>query len=197
MSTASTTSNGPSFEALPAEIRLNIYRLLLVCKELIEPHSFYFPLFHPAILYCNKRIHDEATSVLYGENCFRFCLGGRDYTRLWHRFHAIHQEERPLASEKYTRKMTKVYIDIDIRWNALYHSQNLLGKSLQFAAMSLVNNNLRLLKIGYQGCGTSQPYRSQGDQDQTFLEPLLKIRATRVSTIVQGSSIRKRLMGTH
>ena len=119
-----------------------------------------------------------------------FPLGGRDYTRIWHREHARYEKERPLTSEKYTRQMTKVYFYIDLRWNALYDSRNVLGKSLHFAAMSLKINNLRLLKISYQGSEIRRRYqaRENGDQtreygDQKFLEPLLKIRATRVSTI--------------
>ncbi|KAF4634493.1 hypothetical protein G7Y89_g3623 [Cudoniella acicularis] len=73
-----------SFYILPTEIRLQIYRLLLVssrplhpicsiCKSVLHPVRAVHPRrlrVHPAILSCSQRINAEATPILYGENIF-------------------------------------------------------------------------------------------------------------------------------
>jgi hypothetical protein len=57
------------FLHLPAEVRNNIYRLLL-CQpttiQAIRPIVY----LHPAVLRVNHQVHDEAEVILYGENYF-------------------------------------------------------------------------------------------------------------------------------
>ncbi|KAF2175294.1 hypothetical protein K469DRAFT_611191 [Zopfia rhizophila CBS 207.26] len=67
------------FEQLPAEIRNNVYRDLLIIKfpmMLVHDRPSFpdldVPSFtlYPAILCTNKKIHNEAAAILYSENTF-------------------------------------------------------------------------------------------------------------------------------
>lgn len=61
---------------LPAELRLKVYRLLLLSDQTVrmvkDPESSPRPnCLFPAILRICRFIHNEAAGVLYGENLFR------------------------------------------------------------------------------------------------------------------------------
>ncbi|KAM0270860.1 hypothetical protein ACHAQH_009286 [Verticillium albo-atrum] len=61
------------FLNLPSELRVIIYEVLLSSEDLISPNAFYLRAkYTPALLRLNKTIHREASSVLYGQNCFDF-----------------------------------------------------------------------------------------------------------------------------
>ena len=78
-STCPSTPPKPSFESIPAELRLHIYSLLLDGKpecchfqrSELGP-SYSTPKLYPAILAVNRSISAEAYPVLYGENIFLF-----------------------------------------------------------------------------------------------------------------------------
>jgi hypothetical protein len=79
---ASSSSTSP-FLRIPVELRLYIYRHLLVSPITIgEPRPRDFGKIHPGILRTNRQIHNEARSILYAENTFRLfleCLDGDSY----------------------------------------------------------------------------------------------------------------------
>ena len=65
-----------SFLDLPGEIRNEIYKYLLVHDVTIKPWSGDHAL-SPNILATNRTILREASSILYGNNCFDFTRWGR------------------------------------------------------------------------------------------------------------------------
>ena len=149
---------------------------------------------YPAILSTNKKIHEEAIGVLYGENCFEFTVDGFKGAGLWHFLYGpLFQKRGRQVPRKYTRLITKVFLTVEPRMWAIDDSLYPLTKSLDVVAEKLIINNLKLLKVTFRGfLGIEE--EGGRTHDPKCLVPLLKIRATRVSTIVQGSSIRKRLM---
>ena len=58
-----------NFVSLPGELRNEIYHHLLVCEEPVSPWDRNEGL-APNILCANKAINYEASSILYGRNCF-------------------------------------------------------------------------------------------------------------------------------
>lgn len=58
-----------SFLGLPSELRNEIYKHLLVCREPITPWNTENEL-TPNILFTNTTVLHEASSLLYGNNCF-------------------------------------------------------------------------------------------------------------------------------
>ncbi|KAJ5948688.1 hypothetical protein N7454_001995 [Penicillium verhagenii] len=58
-----------SFLSLPSELRNEIYKYLLVCREPIDPWSRENRL-ASNLLFTNKTVLHEASSLLYGNNCF-------------------------------------------------------------------------------------------------------------------------------
>lgn len=63
------------FLSLPRELRDEIYSYVLLFGPPKEPFSIPVPLFErpcleTSLIYLNKQIHDEATSVLYSRNTF-------------------------------------------------------------------------------------------------------------------------------
>lgn len=73
----------PSFLGIPLEIRLEIYRYLLVVPGFIAldygvAYSGAYMKLPTAILSVSKQISEEALDVLYRENMFAICLSSRD-----------------------------------------------------------------------------------------------------------------------
>ena len=67
------------FLALPAELRIQIYRLLLICAQPSTIYTDSVPYIlanslHTAVLYTCKSIHAEAEDLLYDYNTFRIDL---------------------------------------------------------------------------------------------------------------------------
>ncbi|MCJ1429217.1 hypothetical protein MMC29_007130 [Sticta canariensis] len=64
------TSNRLGFLSLPPEIRLDIYRLLLISQFAVS--TYWFGTYHPfpALLHTSRVIRREAFRVFYGENTF-------------------------------------------------------------------------------------------------------------------------------
>lgn len=72
---------GAGYIETPVEVRLEIYRYLLVADKPIEVLRGWSEFrrrqnldLHPALLYSCRQTHDEATEVLYSENRFRYAL---------------------------------------------------------------------------------------------------------------------------
>lgn len=84
------TAAGPSFLGLPVEVRIMIYRLLLVADKplgsragngLDELEWAWFGEYHlhPAILRVSWQLHQEASPMLNGENTFGIQIYGFDW----------------------------------------------------------------------------------------------------------------------
>lgn len=78
-SITSLTNNDMSsnFFSLPRELRDQIYELVLLHRELINPspESDLRQKLTPKLLRVNKTIHREASSLFYAQNRFDFSLG--------------------------------------------------------------------------------------------------------------------------
>lgn len=75
LTNANTTA---SFLSIPGEVRNNIYKLILLDQDPIDPRLRYDEQqkLTPGLLRVNKVVHDEASSLFYGHNRFDFtCLG--------------------------------------------------------------------------------------------------------------------------
>lgn len=188
-----------SLETFPTEVRLQIYRELLLVDdeeyEEIELDELEGLDLHPAILRGNRKIHDEAASVLYGENTFKHTLAGFQHIKLWHSYGC---EGKTTLSRRYSRLITKVFLYLDLAgddndpsMHAVLDAAATLRSNIDGAARKLALNDLRLLKIRFRNAYTGGPlnyfrgdwYRFGGNPfwGQDCLEPLLKTRATRVS----------------
>jgi hypothetical protein len=66
-----------NFFSLPSELRNQIYELVLLHQELIDPRVDYDPQqkLTPRLLRANKTVHREASSLFYGQNRFDFTMG--------------------------------------------------------------------------------------------------------------------------
>jgi hypothetical protein len=74
-----------TFLDLPAEIRIEIYNLLLVERQTVRIPGRLLNLYPPVLRVC-KQIHAEAAPILYGRNKMRLALyGGDGVPRQWSR----------------------------------------------------------------------------------------------------------------
>ncbi len=136
------------FEAFPGEIRLKIYRLLLADDAgILDPTEWVdeMPL-HTNILRCNKKIHDEAAAVLYGENCFDWDMRGDRNRKLWHRDGSA----KTCVPRKYSRLITMVRLKVDFRgddndpsWQAVMNGFDQTKANLDHACELLTLNDLK------------------------------------------------------
>lgn len=77
---------GANFVSLPAEIRIEIYKHLLIGRRPISPWSIHHKLV-PNLLFTNKMIFHEARSLLYRYSCFDFT--SRSYGQICQFFDVI------------------------------------------------------------------------------------------------------------
>ena len=186
------------FEAFPVEIRLKIYRELLIYDdgEKLDPteRRYNHTRLHPQILACNRKIHDEAATVLYGENCFTWEVVGYYPDKLWHDF----ESEKTVISRRYSRLVTRMHIsvsfrgdDYDISGPAIQKAYDQTLANMENVCEKLRLNDLKYLEVYYINSYTGGPYQAAmfgggnllGDlyEGQTCLLPLLSVRATQVS----------------
>ena len=200
MQSAQPRLPGFVFESLPHTVRHRIYRELLLKPiddyDLIEDpigenrrseHTKvgerFFDLtvlilkganrMHPEIMRTNKKIHEEAAFVLYGENWFRWSLGGVEYTPMWQ----WREHESAVCPRHYSRLITKMSLTIsndgdghdptDAIW---WTTQN-----LKHACKVLALNDFKILKVDFYNSAREM---SEGER---CLTPLKKCRAEKVS----------------
>ncbi|KAL8922013.1 MAG: hypothetical protein Q9208_005467 [Pyrenodesmia sp. 3 TL-2023] len=80
----------PTFTGIPIELRLKVYRLVLVVGGVINSYPSYFQssqkvegeqaLPQVALLSTCRQVYDEAVSILYGQNTFRLNVTSADLT---------------------------------------------------------------------------------------------------------------------
>lgn len=156
----------PSFETIPTEVRLEIYRelLLLIEEDFVDPAMSGNDMgddstsddsgkkLHVAILRCNKKIHREANGVLYGENTFHFQLTAERKVKLWHQ-HFL--EESPTrVSRRCSRLITKVHLSIDplgheFGFHGIVCATGTMRINLNHVVSKLALNDLKLLDIHF------------------------------------------------
>lgn len=122
---------------------------------------------HTEIMRTNKKIHEEAAAILYGENWFTESFFGIDYQPLW----MGPYREKALCPRHYSRLITKLCLVVTTRgddWTTM---------NVSHASKTLTLNNLKILKVDfYNGIGFGKGYYGQ-----RCLEPLKKCRAEKVS----------------
>lgn len=187
------------FEAFPAEVRLKIYRELLINEDeqdLDPPEMCGNPGsgLHPQILACNKKIHDEAATVLYGENRFTFMFAGNCPIKLWHPI----ESDKTILPRRYSRLVTKMHVfvsfqgdDNDISWQAVKEGYDQTLANMENLCKKLSVNDLKWLEVNYINSYTGGPHRAaiwgagrfsgKPYMGENCLLPLMKVRATRVS----------------
>ncbi len=199
------------FEELPPTLRHSIYRELLLKPKEVDDHSAaegddddyasehdkiserieYLLIeigeadnqMHPEIMRANKRIHEEAAAVLYGENWFTWSIYGDEYRPMWH-CPLLRIIECP---RHYSRIITKIRVMISTsgdendptQADAIYWTTI----NVNHACKKLTLNDLKILKVdfynalGYRYGGSA----CKGYYGERCLEPLKKCRAEKVS----------------
>ncbi len=194
------------FEAFPAEIRLKIYRLLLlkisnlegedeyeadsgrINNELILDRFEEGAGLYPVIMRLNKRIHSEAAPVFWGENYFTWSIYGDKCRPMWHYdLYGEKSEEKTQVTRKYSRLITRMRIVVNLggddndptQKDAVYMTR----KNLNDACAKLSLNDLKFLEVRFCNGLTGHPsgrFRGVLYYGQTCLEPLKKLRAEKV-----------------
>ena len=120
-------SQSPLF-SLPTEIRLEVYRNLLVWPPPIRPKGFYgsrriVPELEPSILRTCRQIRDEALPLLYSENVFF------DYVEDHH--HYLEHEETRQEGFPYHHLALMKHVNLKTEGQH-YHLDHYTARSIQF-----------------------------------------------------------------
>ena len=165
------------FEELPVEVRRRIFRALLLKprKHLSQDPDTGFTLYnslygdqmieiggrhyhmHTKIMCTNKRLHNEAAAVLYGENWYVWSL----YT---------------ICPRHYSRLITKMRLVIEVY--DIPSSAYWIGESVRRVCKTLSLNDFKVLVVDYQDY---HEYNIRQQSRTRCLEPLSKCRAQKVS----------------
>ena len=189
-------SNTFNFEDLPAEMRLRVYRELLVSPAEIDPvYGRDAKRLHPAILRVSNKIREEADAVLYGENIFASTIWRHRISKLWHR----ELSRKALMPRSSSRKIRQIHLYVNTTNNLGCKSEppGLITVNAGLAATKLSLNNLKLLKVTYNHYQClSRPHSMANDVQQTCygyydapervescMEPLKLIRAAKVNSL--------------
>lgn len=144
---------------------------------------------HPEIMRTNKKIHDEAAAVLYGENWFTWSVYGMDWSPMWQDT----PSDKKLCPRRYSRLITKMRLSISTcgdandptQGDALYWTTT----NLQSTCKILTLNNFEILLVDFFNA-LGYRHGGSGHYGERCLEPLKKCRAKKVSL---GSINRKTL----
>lgn len=199
------------FEELPPAARRRIYRALLLKREevgdrgvsqsdddsYVSEHGKWSDLLvelmieigewdnqmHPEIMCTNKRIHEEAAAVLYGENWFTWTLCGAGHQPMW----TWPLDKKSRCPPHYSRLVTKMCLVIETMGDeddpagaddAIYWTTT----NIDDACRNFALNDFEILKVDfYSGLG----YRYGGSARKGYygercLESLKKCRAEKV-----------------
>ena len=167
------------FKFFPAEIRLRVYRELLVSPVEIDPvYGRDAMRLHPAILRVGKEIHNEADRVLYGENVFAVTIFNGHISKLWHR----NTSRTTLMPRASSRKIDRVHLYVNTtNPDPKYRGKlGLITVNAGLIAKKLSLNNLKLLRITFLHTDSIvRPYESLIEVENC-MEPLCLIRAAKV-----------------
>ena len=141
---------------------------------------------HPEIMCANKRIHEEASAVLYGENWFTWTLCGAGYQPMW----TSPLDKMPRCPRRYSRLVTKMCLVVETLGNetdppgagdAIYWTT----VNVDNACKTFALNHFQILKVdfyselGYMYGGSARG----GYYGERCLESLKKCTARKVSVI--------------
>ena len=180
------------FERFAPEIRLKIYRMLLITRGRLDPVYGEYSTLHPAILRANNKIHEEAAAVLYGENICSFSCAGRKPEPLWHH----PGSKKTYLPRQYSRLITRLHLHIDFKgddndpsdravMSAFHHTE----ANVEDACKKLTLNDLKSLTVSFinsytggPAMGVFLPGRFPGRPyvGENCLMPLKKVRAVQV-----------------
>ena len=155
-----------NFEGLPAEMRLKVYRELLVSPMEIDPvHGRDAMRFHPAILRVSRKIHNEADAVLYGENVFASTIFKDYISKLWHR----PSSRKTLIPRSSSCKISQIHLYITFT-NNFYSSKipGIITVNAGLAAKKLSLNNLKPLKVTFNHQRPHHPLKRTSSVDQDY-----------------------------
>lgn len=196
------------FEELPTTVRHRIYKELLLkpketddvsqpdddsyttehekVSELIENLMILIGegdnQMHPEIMRTNKKIHEEAATVLYGENWFTWETDGMQYRPMWR----WSQSGELLCPRRYSRLITKMRLIISTRGD--YHDPS-QADAIYWTTINVNNickeltlNDFKILKVDfYNALGRRHGGSARkGYYGERCLEPLKKCGAEKV-----------------
>ena len=192
------------FEELPITVRRRIYRELLLKPKKFDNVSQpdddeYEKLseltenlmviigegdnqMHPEIMRSNKKIHEEAATVLYGENWFTWETDGMQYRPMWRCDHS----DELWCPRRYSRLITKMRLLISTRGD--FHDPSQADAiywttiNVNSTCKELILNDFKILKVDFYnalGCRHGGSAR-KGYHGERCLEPLKNCRAEKV-----------------
>ena len=203
------------FEKLPSNVRQKIYRELLLVPEYddddecpddyVNEHEELHARIgrqminlsddcnhelHPEIMGTNKKIHQEAATVLYGENWFEWDVQGMEEGSMW----LGNWATKTVCTPRYGRLVTNMCLEVSVRgvegtsfMDPDYSSMALsrTTTNLRKTCEMLCLNDLEVLTVAfYNGLGRMHGGSSRtGFYGERCLEPLKICRAKRVSTV--------------
>lgn len=192
------------FEELPPTVRHRIYRELLLKPNVDDSQSeaecfnehdeirdriVYLEVeflednheMHPEIMRTNKKIHEEAAAVLYGENWFTWSLYGRVFPPIWH----WPDHETTLCPRRYSRLITKLHLMVSTNGDevgdpgqvdAIFWTTTNLKQACQMLSL----NDFKILMVSFYN-PIGRRHGGKGYYGQRCLEPLKRCRAEKVS----------------
>ena len=156
----------------------------------IEPFEPYSDL-HPAILRTNKKIHTEASIVLWGMNLFKWSLWGDQSRPMWHPDPYLGSSHKTQITRRCSRLITRMHLTVSLKGdeNDPYQSKTIYWTTanLDNACKKLCLNDLEFLMVDFYNGFTGSAFgRYQGVRyyGQHCLEPLKKVRAQRVGYLI-------------
>ena len=180
------------FEKFAPEIRLKIYRMLLRYRGTLDPVYGEYSNLHPAIMRTNKKIHEEAAAVLYGENLMEWAINGYYRCKMWHYW----PSERTSLPRHYSRLITRVFLDINFNGDdadpsaqAVMNAFNEIQANIEDTCKKLTLNDLKYLNVSFTNSYTGGPlmnglggtrFPGKPYVGQNCLLPLKKVRAVEV-----------------
>ena len=152
--------------------------LYLEIEYLEDSHEIYLE-----IMRTNKKIHEEAAGVLYGENWFTWSVYGYEYQPISH----CPRGETALCPRRYSRLITKLHLKVSTSGDGNDFDEadaiSWTTKNLKHACKVLSLNNLKTLMVDfYNSIGRRHGGSTcKGWYGERCLEPLKDCRAEKVS----------------
>ena len=138
---------------------------------------------HPEIMRTNKRIHEEAAAVLFGENWFAWSTYGNGYWPIFHwRDHGTTKCQR-----RYSRLITKIRLIVSVHGDDMHQTRAdifvCINRNLEHACKVLSLADLKILTVNFYN---SMDRRYGGSARNGYfgercLEHLKNCRAEKVS----------------
>lgn len=197
------------FEGFPLEVRKRIYRYLLIkttCNPVWDTYESdgsdegeirvvfqdyeISPLMidkerglYPALLRTNRKIHDEAADVLWGENHFKWGLSGNTWATNFSDCYKL----TACLPRHYGSRTTKMHLEVGLRGDMDDHCQinDLIWITINFndVCEKLSLNRLQILKVDLENRFVAYPgglFTGNKTNGEQCLEPLREVRAEKV-----------------